>query len=256
MLKINQIFRDPQILHLDSVNSTNQQAGNLLSKSKPNEGTVISSYNQYDGKGQIGSSWFSSPDQNIAFSIIFYPTFLSPEKQFLLSQFASLVVQETIHHFLPTADVKIKWPNDIYLGTKKVCGILIQNQIQQKIIQSSIIGIGLNVNEKNFPDSLPNPTSLALASGNEFQLNEIVLFLKSSFLEKYKRLAEDLNQKQIQKAYVNMLFQLNETHRYRDDNGKEFSGIIEGVSKQGQLLVKTAGKQSAFSNKQIKYLLE
>ena len=115
-------------IEVPSVNSTNEYAPTLLSKSKPPEGTVISTQDQYAGRGQIGSSWESQPGKNISLSIILYPIFLPIAQQFLLNQCISLAIFDLADKYFPKK-TEIKWPNDIYVKGKKVAGILIQNTI-------------------------------------------------------------------------------------------------------------------------------
>ena len=122
-------------IHRDRLSSTNAYAAELLSKDKPAEGTVVSTDDQYAGRGQIQNVWESEPNKNISLSIILYPVFLEVRQQFLLNQAISLAVSDSIKEIVPMGTVKIKWPNDIYLNNRKVCGILIQNQIQAKKYQ-------------------------------------------------------------------------------------------------------------------------
>ena len=150
---MGQVFEEFEMLP-----STNQYAQELLSKSKPVEGTVISAQNQHAGRGQIGSSWEAAPGQNLTLSIILYPQFLAIQHQFQLNQSISLGVRDFIAKYVQKP-VKIKWPNDIYVNEKKIGGILIQNTLSGSSIQSTIAGIGINVNQKHFESMLEMKTS-------------------------------------------------------------------------------------------------
>ena len=157
----NTLFVGKVLVELPRLTSTNLYAQELLSKSKPSEGTVISTSDQYAGRGQIGSGWESEAHKNITLTFIFYPAFLPIRQQFQLTQAISLGVKDCIEHFVPK-NVKIKWPNDIYINDKKTCGILIQNTLSGAQISSSIIGIGININQTHFQTNPPNPTSFKL----------------------------------------------------------------------------------------------
>ena len=256
MSKINHFFEDTEIIHFDHISSTNAEALNLITKSNPNEGTVISSYHQQDGKGQIGSKWHSTPYRNIAFTIILYPTFLRPSQQFILSKVAALSVVQTIKGMASTLSPKIKWPNDVYINDLKIAGILIQNQIQTSSIQSSIIGIGLNVNENNFPLHLPNPTSLTLETGKEFQLNQIVLQLKQNLLNYYNTSRDSLQHPYLDQEYLKLLYRKAELASFKTPNGSIFQGTITGINDQGQLSIMIEGKIRCFSNKEVSFIKE
>ena len=256
MSKINHFFEDTEIIHYDHVSSTNTEALNLIAKSNPNEGTVISSYHQSDGKGQIGSKWYSTPHQNIALTMILYPTFLRPLEQFLISKIASLAVVQAIKEIAPTLSPKIKWPNDIYINDLKIAGILIQNQIQTSSIQSSIIGIGLNVNEKNFPAHLPNPTSLTLETRKEFHLNQIVPRLKHHLLAYYHQATAVTERPLIHQQYLALLYRRNKWAFFKTAQGSIFQGMIVGINDHGQLAILIDGQKKYFSNKEVSYIKE
>lgn len=170
--------------------STNDYALLLLSKSKPSEGTVISTLNQYKGRGQIGSTWESEAGKNINFSLILYPTFLPVKDQFQLNQAMSLGVRDFVAEYLLNP-VKVKWSNDIFVKGKKVAGILIQNSIMGSQIRSSVIGIGINVNQTEFASNLPNPTSLKLEMGTDFDLVKLGAGLCQCLEQRYLKLNSD-----------------------------------------------------------------
>ena len=242
-------------VHLPSVNSTNLYAQELLAKSNPIEGTAISAAFQTLGKGQIGSKWYGESGKNVATSIILRPTFLLPQQQFKLSQSISLAIRETIEHFLPNRKVWIKWPNDIYVENKKVCGILIQNSISSKKIVASIIGVGINVNETNFPLHLPNATSLTLETGKSFLLDEIypVIFQK---IEQYYLKLRQMKWSLIQSKYLEHLYKLNQNSKFRinDESQSIVIGSISGTSDSGQLLLKINNQIRAFNIKEISFI--
>jgi BirA family biotin operon repressor/biotin-[acetyl-CoA-carboxylase] ligase len=155
-----------------------------------------------------------------------YPTFLAADKQFFLNMAVSLAVRELCEEAI-NDEIRIKWPNDIYHKNKKLAGILIENTISGSQLASSVIGIGLNVNQTEFDPNIPNPTSLKLVSGQEQTLEKITHKL-SVYLEKY---------------YLQL----------RKDN-QEFRGEIVGVTKEGKLIIESNGKQLKFGMKEVEYL--
>jgi BirA family biotin operon repressor/biotin-[acetyl-CoA-carboxylase] ligase len=121
----------------------------MLKLSRPPAGTVITAQEQTNGRGQRGSSWTAFKGDNLLASIIVYPNFLPPDETFMLSRITALAIRDAIEA-LTDKDVFIKWPNDIIIGDKKVCGILIENNWSDFKIQSAIIGFGINVNQDKF----------------------------------------------------------------------------------------------------------
>ena len=139
--KLDSPFYGAKHYHLSEIDSTNNYALNLLSKSTPAEGTTISADFQTHGRGQYGRDWLSESTKNLLSSIILYPDFLPANEQFSLSKAVSLAVRNCINSFLPSKEIRIKWPNDIYCDDKKIAGILIQNLLTGNKINVSVIGI-------------------------------------------------------------------------------------------------------------------
>ena len=151
------------IMWFKSLDSTNEEARRHISEI--DNLSVLSALEQTDGRGQRGNTWTSNAGENLMFSIVLKSPVLMAEDNFALNEIAALSVAD----FLSTYGIKaeIKWPNDIYVGEKKICGILIENSFRGKTISSSIIGIGLNINQRNFNVNLPNPTSMVLCMQNQ-----------------------------------------------------------------------------------------
>ena len=234
------------------MNSTNEYALTLLSKNKPAEGTVISTPNQYAGRGQIGSGWESAPGKNIALSIILYPSFLPIAQQFSLNQSISLAVFDLVEEHFPQK-TKIKWPNDIYINEKKVAGILIQNSISGTKIRSSVVGIGINVNQELFTSGASNPTSFKLESGKEFDIDKIIPSLCHCIENRYLKL-KSRNLVPLQADYLKHLYRYQTEWSFQRPNGQIFKGTITGIADSGQLQVETTGKTETFGLKEIKFL--
>jgi BirA family biotin operon repressor/biotin-[acetyl-CoA-carboxylase] ligase len=233
--------------------STNEFALTLLSKSKPPEGTVISAYHQYDGRGQIGSKWESEAGANITQSIILYPNFLKALNQFLLNQAVSLAVYDLVSAHIPKP-ISIKWPNDIYVGKRKVAGILIQNTISGDNLNISVIGIGININQIVFLSNPPNPTSFKLETMHDFSIQNLAAQLHYCIEERYLSLLAGQSDK-IFEEYLKNLFLLNVAAQFKLKNGDVTDGMITGVTEYGRLKVRTGQKEESFDIKEISLVL-
>jgi BirA family transcriptional regulator, biotin operon repressor / biotin---[acetyl-CoA-carboxylase] ligase len=248
----NTLFVGKVYMRFDEITSTNDYAKEILSKSKPAEGLVIRADSQSDGHGQFGSTWNSNKGENLLLSVILYPSFLGLSSHFLLSICVALSVRDTISTLLPIYKVSIKWPNDIYVENKKVAGVLIQNSVIGSQLQSSIIGIGLNINQINFPAGLPNAGSLASITGSLLDIDSIeeVLFQNLEF--RYLQLKKANEHSNLLKTYHSHLFRILEVSEFLDVDGTTFWGIIQGVTEEGMLRVATNGQELLFDVKDVK----
>lgn len=247
---MNTLFTGQNSIHLVVVDSTNSYASELLRHNKPVEGTLIYSFDQQKGRGQRGSSWESVPNKNVALSLIFYPGFLPADKQFMLTKMASLAVADLMAEKLGNkVDIRIKWPNDIYAGGKKIAGILIENGLRESMIQNCIIGVGLNVNQTDFITT-ENATSLVLLGGKEFGLKECIERF-CELIEARYLLLKTGNFENTDKIYLERLYQKDELCSYKSAE-ESFEGYIRGVDTSGKLLIeKRSGELKAFDLKEI-----
>lgn len=212
---------------------------------------MVVTYHQTAGRGQVGSVWEGEPGKNIAFSVIFYPHFLSVSRQFLLNKAVALGVCDLLNACLDRP-VAVKWPNDLYVGGYKVAGILIQNVLSGRRFASSIVGIGLNVNQTTFSPTLPNPTSMRLESGQRYALGPLVDELCYRLEQRYLQLRQGAFEA-LRADYRRHLYRLGEPTRFERPGGVAFTGRITGVNEQGKLLVDRAGELEAFDLKTITY---
>jgi BirA family biotin operon repressor/biotin-[acetyl-CoA-carboxylase] ligase len=221
------------LIQLHSVDSTNTYATELVHKGTVIEGTVILAGQQTQGKGQGVNRWVSEAGCNLLFSLILRPDFLPAERQFYLSMCVSIAIVDYIVSIgKPT---RIKWPNDVLLNGKKVAGILIENTILGQHLNTSIVGIGLNVNQKIFPPDLSNATSISLETGCNYaltgSLNELMKCMTNRinllYAEKFP---------EIRTSYLNNLWLMNEWSRFTDHSGP-FEGRIADVADSGELIV-------------------
>lgn len=235
-MKFNTLFVGNVVRHFAEVSSTNALALEEIAKTTPSEGTVISADYQSAGRGQIGSSWFSSPGENLLLSIILRPKWLAAREQFSLSQAVSLAVSDTISHFAKT-QAHVKWPNDVYLADKKIAGILLQNSLSGPLLQSSVIGIGLNVNEPLFPAALPRAGSLRQHLGQSLNRQEVQAVLFQRLEQRYLQL-KNKNITLIRTTYLQQLYRYQEWHPFQElSSGKNFTGQIIGVQESGKLAI-------------------
>ena len=232
------------VIYLETVESTNQYAAELISKNNPIEGTAIIAAHQTHGKGQIGRSWISEPHQNLILSVILKPGFLPLESQFYLNMMSALAISSLIESFVGSG-ICIKWPNDIYYGNKKIAGILIQNQIAGKKITYSIIGMGLNINQERFPPEIKNPISLKIATCQTFEINQLTSKLFDALEHYYKQLKASSKEK-MKTEYLSKLYRMNIPAAYTDLEGIGFEGIIRGIRENGELIMEVNGRQRIF----------
>jgi BirA family transcriptional regulator, biotin operon repressor / biotin---[acetyl-CoA-carboxylase] ligase len=240
-----------EIIFSENLSSTNSYAALLLSKNKLREGTVIQTNFQAEGRGQMGNSWESERDKNLLISIILYPNSIRADKQFILSKVISLGIRDFLSGFI--SEVFIKWPNDIYVLNDKIAGILIENSIIGNNIESTIAGIGLNINQERFVSGAPNPTSLKKLTCQEYDLGECLATLVKSLDKRYKQLLNE-NLALIDKDYISSLYRYNRWSTYRDSNGV-FEARISDVSETGVLqLEDRKGKRFEYSFKEVDFL--
>ncbi len=245
----NILFVGKVFHHFPRLPSTNLYASELLSKSKPIEGTVISTAHQTAGRGQIGSSWETEAGQNITLSVILYPSFLEPRRQFALNQATALSVRDVITRYTEKA-VKVKWPNDIYLERGKLAGILIQTSLSGNRFQNCIIGTGINVNQEIFPSNLPNPTSLFLETGRKYDTGSLIEEYCQALERRYLQLRSG-RLSSLQEEYHNHLFGMGQELWFERPGGERFRGMIRGVNPIGQLLIRHGNSEEAFHLKEV-----
>ncbi len=243
-----------KLIVLKEISSTNEYAYNLLSQSKQIDGTIVLTYFQTNGKGQGKNLWISEKNKNLLLSIILQPDYLDVEKQFYLSMIISLGILNTIKKYT-SADIKIKWPNDIFLSGKKVAGILTKNILSGRKIKNSIVGIGLNINQDQFYKLENIATSLAKIENKEFDLKDVLEELIINLNYFYNKLRKS-QYAEIKKEYLENLYKLNiqsdfELPATNNEPPKPFSGKITGVDESGRLLVETQGKIKTFMHKEI-----
>ena len=224
------------ILHFDEINSTNVFLYDKISENNDISDMVVVATHQTAGRGMDKNRWESEAGKNLLFSIALNVNFLEAENQFKISQAVSVAIVETLSQFVDDKRLFIKWPNDIYFGDKKLAGMLIQNTIEGRMMGVSIIGIGLNVNQIEFSKDIPNPISLKMIFGRDFDLDNLLNQLVSSIKTKVESLRDKENQNEINEKYVSRSYRFGIWSDYFYQNQVK-SMIINGFDKYGRLLL-------------------
>ena len=216
--------------------------------------SVVAAVNQTAGRGQRGNRWVSAPGDNLTFSLLLKPEGFPAREVMALTCLATLVVRDVLRE--TGVPAVIKWPNDIYAGKRKICGMLIENGLEGGFIAWSVIGIGINLNQTEFPGELLNPTSVKRLTGRTY---DPVSFLETicSGLEKLlPELATEDGRKCLLDTYERDLFQKDSPASYRDmGTGEEFIGTIRGITPEGLLRMEAGGRERTFGFKEISYIL-
>jgi BirA family biotin operon repressor/biotin-[acetyl-CoA-carboxylase] ligase len=243
----------PDIIRLSEATSTNSAAIEMLSKTRPPEGSIIITDHQTDGRGIDANKWESEQGMNLTFSLILYPTFTA-EHQFILNKAISLGIYDFLVAELPGLKISIKWPNDIYIDDNKICGILIQNSVIGNRLDYVVVGIGLNVNQTLFMSDAPNPVSLKMIGGKNYNLEEILQQVVQSVTTRYSQVKPETFQ-EIENEYQFTLYRRMEWHNFLVKN-LEVSARITGTNAYGQLLLETESSQIIVCDlKEAKFIL-
>ncbi|MDD4190288.1 MAG: biotin--[acetyl-CoA-carboxylase] ligase [Mangrovibacterium sp.] len=239
------------IISLPSTPSTNNYAISQATDNEAEEGVVFLAYEQTAGRGQISNRWESEAGKNLTFSIVLKPAFLDIHRQFMLSKAVCLGLVSFLSRY---ADgVKVKWPNDIYLGDRKISGILIENAVMSSVISQSVVGIGLNVNQTVFRSSAPNPVSLKMITGVDYDLGVLIKELLNEIDQLYLKLKQNCY-RELSRAYRENLYRLGQWHPFRDQE-HAYTGMIDGVNPIGQLRIREKdGPVHEYHFKEVEYL--
>jgi BirA family biotin operon repressor/biotin-[acetyl-CoA-carboxylase] ligase len=238
------------IIHLNQVESTNCFAKEILNSPMAKNWTVIFTNNQTKGKGQRGNTWKSNPNENLAFSIII-ETNINVEKQFYISKIISLALMDYLSDYVD--NVRVKWPNDIYVNDKKIAGILIENIIQGSNVIKSIVGIGININQTTFDSNLPNPISLKQITNKTFILENVLIEILNNIYKYHESLN---NYKFVDTIYNKSLFGLNKILSFKEKDDSIFSAKILGTDESGKIKLETDEKIKFYNLNEIKFIIK
>ena len=244
-----------KILFFDELNSTNVYLYDKISEKHDISDTVVVAAHQTAGRGMDKNRWESEKGKNLLFSIALKVNYLEAENQFKISQAVSVSMVETLSQFIDNQKFYIKWPNDIYYGDKKLAGMLIQNTVEGKMMGTSIIGIGLNVNQIEFSKDIPNPISLKQISGKNYDLENLLNLLTTNIKSSVESLRFESNQKYINDKYVSKSYRFGIWADYLYQNQVK-SLKINGFDKYGRLLLQEKeGAEIVCDVKELQFLL-
>lgn len=237
------------IHHIQETTSTNDEAR----RDCYDHLDAIWSEHQTAGRGQRGHTWHSTEGENVTFSVVLKPTFLPVVEQFLLSEIVALSLVDTMAHY--GIECRIKWTNDLYAGDSKLAGVLIEHSLSVDGIARTIVGIGLNINQVEFPSDLPNPTSMTLLQSKRFDRREVLDRFMQTLEAWYERLRQG-NKQQIEECYRSKMYHLDEPHTYALPSGEEFTATIRGVRPSGELRLEHAdGTLHEYAFKEVEFVL-
>ena len=245
------------IVHLLEVDSTNRYVRDEAAALWQNRGTgdfaVVAAGHQTAGRGQRGNTWNSNAGENLLFSILVRPgETLEVSKQFLLSQAVALSIHDAMKcHGI---DTRLKWPNDIYAGSRKLAGILLELDYSGAFVEQAIIGIGLNVNQENFPPMDRVPVSMKMLRKRDFILDDVLATILDLFEHYYTEMRFG-NRDAIAAEYKRVLLGMNERHTFFDRDG-HFDAVIQDVESDGHLILRrNDGSTGRYAFKEVEMVL-
>lgn len=243
----------------DTLDSTNAAAiRDINAGLGADAGAVYWTEEQSAGRGQGSNRWHTTPSANLTISLVAYPDHLTADRLFALSQLTGLAIAETVKYFVGNKlapSVKVKWPNDVYVGSQKIAGVLVQNGLRGRNVSWSVIGIGLNVQETNFPPELQtSATSLELLTGQRDERTTVAAYLFHNLSTIYQLTFPEKGNA-LNDYYLQNLYLKDETAKFRrTTDGSTFTGIIRGIDRNGRLQMDTAAGVEYFSVGEVKFL--
>ena len=239
------------IVKLNATTSTNTYLKEYVRELDNEDDILVSANAQVEGRGQRGAIWESEPGKNLTFSVFKRVEGFRVDRTFYMTMAASLMVVETLEHF-GVRQLAVKWPNDILAGTRKICGILIETVIRDGLY-GVIMGVGININQRVF-ERAPRATSVLLETGRITNLDEVLDYFIKSFY-KYAERVSQFDFTTLHQLYEKQLFRKNKVSTFELPEGKRIAGIINGVSKNGKLILQLEDELlKEFDLKEIKLL--
>ena len=243
------------IEYLDTIDSTSTELRRRMSVEELPHGYCISADFQTSGHGQATNRWESEDGKNLLFSLLLRPTVIPAAEQFVITELVTLAIINALQDYI-RQKITIKWPNDIYVGDKKLCGILIENALCGSTIDTCIVGIGININQELFVSDAPNPVSLKQLNGRDNDRGEILAEIYQNILNYYGYLADNWQNNDIKQSlhyeYMNNLYRRTGYHNYSTSEGEHFRAEIEDIGPQGHLTLRLeSGEQRTFAFKEV-----
>ena len=232
-----------KIVHIDETDSTNRWLKDH------GEGTmVVATDYQTAGKGCGSNAWESERGKNLTFSMLIHPDGIAAREQFRITEVVSVALCRTLQPYIYNK-VEIKWPNDIYVGDRKLCGILIENRLQGNVIVDCIIGIGLNVNQRVFLSDAPNPVSMYQLTGQETDREALL----ADFLQTFD---QEWQNKTNGSEYRELLYRKGKDGLYEDKTGRFVARLADVLPDGRLLLVDEAGKERTYAVKEVSFIID
>ena len=241
-----------ELIYIEKCESTNAKLASLRNSETVTKELLIYTDYQTAGKGQGDNFWESKKGKNLICSYNLVNLGLKAHNQFYISVIVALSIVDLLSEFLPSDDIQIKWPNDVYVGQKKIAGILIENVLIGDEIKESYIGIGLNVNQEKFESSAPNPISIIHFIEKESDIKKLL----SAYLLKFDYYLNMLNNGELERLksmYLDKLYRINVLCKYQINN-EIIDGVIKGIDEFGFLSLMINGELKSFDIKQVIYL--
>ena len=228
----------PHIIKVAGTASTNS----LLAEraAELGHGSVIVAGEQTAGRGQRGNSWESEPGKNLTFSILLKPQKIEARRQFELSMSVALSLRDAIADIVgAAAEITVKWPNDIYADDSKICGILIENTLSGTVILHSVVGAGININQRRFVSNAPNPVSVVMLTGREHDLDAAMEAIAARVVDDFDRYEAVVDAENLRQRYMSHLWRRKGFHSYRDAaTGESFEAEITYVDLAGPMTLR------------------
>lgn len=240
-----------QWVELSEAESTNNYAMGLVHAGMAQEGLSVFAHHQTKGKGRLERAWLTKAGENIALSVVLEPVYLLPMQGFRLSAMVALSVAELLDRYIDEL-VCIKWPNDIFIDHKKVAGILIENSIKGDQWSYSVAGIGININQTSFDESLTHAVSIKHYTGKTYSCVQLAQEL-CGLLQQRSAMLREGKFEEILIDYNNRLFKKDERVKLRKQN-IVFEAMIKEVTPSGLLRVETATEEY-FSMDEVSWVL-
>ncbi|WP_251620221.1 biotin--[acetyl-CoA-carboxylase] ligase [Odoribacter lunatus] len=236
-----------EVWEYGALTSTNTEA-EQWKREELKDKRVVLTYRQMSGRGQATNRWESEPNKNIAVTVVLCPPCYEASRQFAVSMVCALGVYDFVSKYVE--GVSVKWPNDVYVGDKKICGILIEHTVAGRFIRSSLCGIGVNINQTVFLSDAPNPVSLFQLTGKEIPLDKAVEELLACIGKRYGRIEE---YEVLERDFMECLYRRQGIYRWEDEEG-EFEASVVRIDEFGRLVLKdTEGTLRVYGFKEVAY---
>ena len=237
-------MKDFKIIHIEETDSTNRW---MWENGAQDDAVVVAEF-QTAGKGCGTNSWESERGQNLLFSVLIHPKKLQAKNQFIITQLISVALCKTLDACF-IEKTSIKWPNDIYVGDRKICGVLIENRLNGRMIKDCIIGIGLNVNQTEFKSDAPNPVSIKQLTGKDTDREELLM----NFLNQINKCCES---KTCIADYKTRLYRREGMHLFKTKN-TYFKASIVDVKDDGRIMLQDEeGIAHLFAFKEVQFVID